>query len=111
MKKYQSLFWFAFVAGALLIVPPLLRAETIEGNIVALNAGGNSLTVSRVHPGTGAPEQVEIVISAGTKFINAGSISGLDIGDRVSVEAAAGAQGWKAAQIEKKLNVALAARG
>lgn len=105
MKKRQTTIFFAFLAWTFLNIPSLLLAETIEGNVVGLNAGGNSLTVSRVHPGTGTQELMEIVVPAEAKFINTGSISGLNIGDRVSVEASASAQGWKAAQVEKKLSV------
>ncbi|MBI4549883.1 MAG: hypothetical protein HY714_03040 [Candidatus Omnitrophica bacterium] len=105
MKKTIA---FLILGAAVLLAGDPLRAETIEGNVVALNAGANTLTVSRVNPGTGAQEQVEVVVSPETRYVNAGSLSGLDIGDRVAIEAGSSAQAWKASQVEKKLAVALA---
>jgi hypothetical protein len=62
------------------------RAESIEGDVAAVEPALNSVSVTRLNPVSGAPESFEVSVGEDAEFEGVEALSDLRVGDSVRLE-------------------------
>lgn len=93
----------AFLIAALILFPSFGKAETLQGEVLALDEDGRSfLFKSTDDSGPGADEPIDIEVLRETEFLKISSLNDLAAGDEVRVEAKRNSENgmWEAGSVE-----------
>ena len=94
MKKFT--FSVLVLAVAVLALQIVANAATVQGSVSAVDAQAGTLTISTIDPETGAASDQLISVGAATAFAGVASLAEVAVGDSVTAEVSATAEGSSA---------------
>ncbi|MBI4549886.1 MAG: hypothetical protein HY714_03055 [Candidatus Omnitrophica bacterium] len=71
----------------------LTGAETIEGDVAAVEPDPGFISVTRLNPVSGAPESFDVALNRGAAYEGIETLSDLKVGDTVRLEVSRGSAG------------------